>query len=54
MNDFTKRELMALENAMESQLLENTPQDGKSPLLDKLRNMIDNYCDDQYKDKPNE
>lgn len=45
MNDFTKMELIALEDAMKNMLLIHCPQDGKSPLLDKIQSMIDNYCD---------
>jgi hypothetical protein len=45
MNDFTKKELIALEDAMQHMFALHRPQDGKSPLLDKLQTMIDNYCD---------
>lgn len=44
MNDFTKKELLALEDAMQNMLEIHKPQDGISPLLNKLQSMIDNYC----------
>jgi hypothetical protein len=45
MNDFTKLELIALEDAMENMLRLHTPQSGESPLLKKLQLMIDTYCE---------
>lgn len=48
MNNFTKMELIALEDAMENMLLIHCPQDGKSPLLDKIQHMIDNYCEHEW------
>jgi hypothetical protein len=49
MNDFTKGELIALENAMENMLLLHRTQDGESPLKDKIQFMIDNYCEHHWR-----
>ncbi len=49
MNDFTKLELIALEDAMENMLVLHRPQDGKSPLLEKIQSMIENYCDHEWR-----
>lgn len=45
MNDFTMKELIALEDAMQNMLDLHPPQSKKSPLLEKLQLMIDNYCE---------
>lgn len=46
MNDFTKKELMALENAFYTLLLKEAPEKiDDSKLLKKLEWMIDNYCE---------
>lgn len=53
MNDFTKKELIAIEDAMKDMLDIHTPQDGKSSLLNKIQSMIDNYCEYKInKDNP--
>lgn len=45
MNDFTKKELIALEDAMENMLVLHPTQNGRSPLKEKIESMIDNYCE---------
>ena len=45
MDDFTKKELIALEDAMEKRLIDHPTQNGESPLLKKIQFMIDNYCE---------
>jgi len=46
MNDFTKKELIALEDAICEQILKYCPnQLDSSPLMLKLQFMIDNYCE---------
>lgn len=54
MNDFTKKELIALEDAMEHQLEKHPPQNGKSNLLEKLQAMLNNYCDHEHEPFPQE
>ncbi len=51
MNDFTMKELIALEHAMEQMLINHPSQDGESPLLNKLQCMIDNYCEHSGEDR---
>jgi hypothetical protein len=48
MNDFTKKELIAIEDALEQMLILHRPQDGKSLLQEKIHSMIDNYCDHKW------
>lgn len=50
MNDFTKKELIAFEDAMQHRLELHKPQSGASPLLDKIQSMIDNYCEHQFRE----
>ena len=45
MNDFTKEELIALEDAMENMLVLHPTQNGSSSLKEKIESMIDNYCE---------
>lgn len=45
MNDFTKMELIALENAMANILRMYPPPEGKSPLLEKIQTMIEGHCE---------
>ncbi len=55
MNDFTKKELMALEHALHQQLTEYCPNKIEtSPLLNKIQSMIDGYCEHKNKAKANE
>lgn len=49
MNDFTKKELIALEDAMEQRLIDHPPKGGESPLLKKIQCMIDNYCEHDWR-----
>ena len=46
MNEFTKLEIMALEDALTNQITRVCPNRiDDSPLLLKLHSMIDNYCE---------
>jgi hypothetical protein len=49
MNDFTKKELIALEQAIHNVILEYCPNDLEtSKLYKKLNLMIENYCEHTY------
>ncbi len=51
MNEFTKQELISLEDALYSKTAEEMPDWlNKSPLLIKLRDMIDSYCEHESDD----
>lgn len=48
MNDFTKIELIALEDAMQQRVIDIPPPNGESPLLIKLQSMIEKYCEHKW------